>query len=169
MQALWIISSPCVNSNWRYGSQIAQTGAKLVLTFMTLTFDLWSSFCKDITFVNGNNSWKFEKSVDIFDNLCIVQVEVELLSHLLWIMARRQSWFNVFTDVVMCLQRNKYCKTSSINRTKSPKPHGSRLVLQLSLLDPLTSEAESRMKMLLEKHRQAMLQLRLSDQQVNFY
>ena len=34
----------------------AQIGAKFVWTSVTLTFDLY--LCMDITFVNGNNSWK---------------------------------------------------------------------------------------------------------------
>ena len=48
----------------------------------------------------------------------------------------------------------------------APNPNTSRLVLQLSSPSPLKPGVNSRMKMQLEQHRQAMLQLHLSDQQV---
>ena len=55
-QAFCIISSSYVNSNWSYGPETAKLG-----------FDLWDldrwpltlTFCMDITFVIGDNSWKF--------------------------------------------------------------------------------------------------------------
>ena len=47
--ALCIISLPYVNLNWSYGPE----HPSWVLTLVTLTF------CMDITFVIGNNSWKF--------------------------------------------------------------------------------------------------------------
>ena len=41
-------------------SRNTQNRAKCVLTFVALTFDLWPwPFCMDITFINGNNSWRF--------------------------------------------------------------------------------------------------------------
>ena len=49
--------------------------------------------------------------------------------------------------------------------TKSQNLIVSRLILQLSLPNPLKPDVESRMKMWLEQRRQAMLQLHLSDQQ----
>ena len=55
-QALCVISSPYVNSNWSYGPETAKWGHDLC------DLDLWPlilTFCMDITFVIGNNSWKF--------------------------------------------------------------------------------------------------------------
>ena len=57
-----------------------------------------------------------------------------------------------------------YRQTSSINRTKSQHSNVSLLVLQLSPPNQSNPSVKSRMKMQLE-HRQAMLQLHLSDQQ----
>ena len=54
-QAFCIISSTYVNSNWSYSPEMAKLGfdlCDLQLWLLTLTF------CMDITFVNGNNSWK---------------------------------------------------------------------------------------------------------------
>ena len=45
-----------VNSNWSYGLETVKWGQDLC------DLDLWPltlTFCMDITFVNGNNSWKF--------------------------------------------------------------------------------------------------------------
>ena len=42
---------------------------------------------------------------------------------------------------------DEYHKSSSISRTKFPNLHISRLVLQLSLPEPLKSSVKSRMKM----------------------
>ena len=56
-QALCIISSPYVNSNWSYGRETAKWGQDLC------DLDLWPltlTFCMDITSVNGSNSWKFQ-------------------------------------------------------------------------------------------------------------
>ena len=56
-QALCIISSPYVNSYWSYGPETTKWGHDLC------DLDLWPltlTFCMDITFVNGNNSWKFQ-------------------------------------------------------------------------------------------------------------
>ena len=58
-----------------------------------------------------------------------------------------------------------YRKLSKKRRTKYQNLNDSRLVLQLSFPSPLRSGVKSRMKMLLEQRRQAMLQLHLSDQQ----
>ena len=58
-----------------------------------------------------------------------------------------------------------YCQFSNIRRTQSPIINVSRLVLQMSLPNPLKPGVKLRMKMLLEQRRQAMLQLHLSDQQ----
>ena len=55
-QALCIISSSYVNSNWSYGLEMAKLGIDLCdldLWFLTLTF------CTDVTSVTGINSWKF--------------------------------------------------------------------------------------------------------------
>ena len=54
--ALRIISPSYVNSNWSYGPEMAKLG------FDLRDIDLWPmalTFCMDITFVIGNNSWKF--------------------------------------------------------------------------------------------------------------
>ena len=60
---------------------------------------------------------------------------------------------------------DKYCKISNIRRTKSPNLNVSRLVVQLSLPNPMKPGVKLRMKMQLEQRRQAMLRLHLSDQQ----
>ena len=55
-QAICIFSSSYVNSNWSYSPETV----KLVCDLCDL--DLWpltSNFCKDVTFVIGNKSWKF--------------------------------------------------------------------------------------------------------------
>ena len=61
---------------------------------------------------------------------------------------------------------DKCRKISNIRHTKSQNLNDSRLVLQLPLPNPLESGVKSRMNMGLEQHRQAMLQLHLSDQRV---
>ena len=56
LQALCIISSSYMNSNWSYIPETAKLGYDLC------DFDLWPmtlTFCMDITSVIGNNSWKF--------------------------------------------------------------------------------------------------------------
>ena len=60
---------------------------------------------------------------------------------------------------------NYYPKISNIRRTQIPNFNVSRLVLQLSLPNPMKPGVKSRMKMQLEQRRQAMLQLHLSDRQ----
>ena len=60
-----------------------------------------------------------------------------------------------------------YRQVSNIRCTKSQNLNVSRLVVQLSLSNPLKPGVKSRMKMSLEQRRQAMLQLHLSDQQIN--
>ena len=57
-------------------------------------------------------------------------------------------------------------KISNISRTNSQNWNDYRLVLQLSLPNPLKPGVTSRMKMKLEQRRQAMLKQHLSDQQV---
>ena len=55
-QALCIISSSHVNSNWSYSPETVKLGVDLC------DLDLWPltlTFCMDVTFVIGNNSWKF--------------------------------------------------------------------------------------------------------------
>ena len=55
-QALRIISSSYVNSNWSYSPETAKLGYDLC------DLDLWPmtlTLCMDITSVIGNNSWKF--------------------------------------------------------------------------------------------------------------
>ena len=59
----------------------------------------------------------------------------------------------------------KYCQVSDIRCTHSQNLNVSRLVLQLPLPNPFKPGVTSRMKMQLEQHRQAMLQLHLIDQQ----
>ena len=58
-----------------------------------------------------------------------------------------------------------YRQNSNIRCTKSQHLNVSHLVLQLSLCNILKPGDKSRMKMYLEQHRQAMLQLHPSDQQ----
>ena len=58
-----------------------------------------------------------------------------------------------------------YRQVSNIRRTKSKHLRDSCTVLRLSLPNPLNTDVKSRMKMLLEQRRQAMLQLHLSDRQ----
>ena len=60
-----------------------------------------------------------------------------------------------------------YCKISNIRCTKSQNLNDSHLILKSSLVNPLKPSVKSRMKMLLEQRRQAMLQLHLSDRQFN--
>ena len=62
---------------------------------------------------------------------------------------------------------SKYRKSSNIRRTKFQNLNESHLVLKSSLPNPLKPGVQSRMKMWLEKRRQAMLQLHLSDRQFN--
>ena len=64
-----------------------------------------------------------------------------------------------------CSLVQSYRKTSSISRTKSRNLNVSCILSQLSSLHPLKPGVKLRMKMLLEQHRQAMLQLHLSYQQ----
>ena len=55
-QAICIISSSYVNSNWSYSPETVKWGCDLC------DLDLWPLtliFCMDVTFVTGNNSWKF--------------------------------------------------------------------------------------------------------------
>ena len=55
-QALCIILSSCVNSNWSYGPETAKWGHDFC------DLDLWPLtliFFMDIASVNGNNPWKF--------------------------------------------------------------------------------------------------------------
>ena len=58
-----------------------------------------------------------------------------------------------------------YRQVSNIRRTKHQHLKDSRTVLRLSLPNPLKPDVKSRMKMLLEQRRQAMLQLHMSDRQ----
>ena len=55
-QAICIISSSYVNSNWSYSPETVKLGCDL------FDLDLWPltlTFCMDLTLVIGNNSWKF--------------------------------------------------------------------------------------------------------------
>ena len=65
------------------------------------------------------------------------------------------------------LMKRTYRKVFNIRRTKSLNWNDSHLVLKLSLPNPLKPCVKSRMKMKLEQRRQAMLQLHLSDRQIN--
>ena len=58
-----------------------------------------------------------------------------------------------------------YRKVSNIRRTKCHNLNDSRLVLQLSVPNPLKPSVKSIMKMSFEQRRQAMLQLHLSYRQ----
>ena len=60
---------------------------------------------------------------------------------------------------------NTYRQVSNIRRTKSQHFKDSRIVLRLSLTNPLKPDVKSRMKMQLEQRRQAMLQLHLNNRQ----
>ena len=64
------------------------------------------------------------------------------------------------------LRQNAYHKTSNISCTKYQNSNVFRLVWQFSLPNPLKPGVNSMLKMWLEQHRQAILQLHLSDQQV---
>ena len=51
-----MISSSYVNSNWSYSPETVKLGCDLC------DLDLWPltlTFCMDVSFVTGNNSWKF--------------------------------------------------------------------------------------------------------------
>ena len=55
-QAICIISSSYVNSNWSYGPEMVKLGVDLC------DLDLWPLtliVCTDLLLVIGNNSWKF--------------------------------------------------------------------------------------------------------------
>ena len=55
-QAICIISSSYLNSNWSYSPETAKLGCDLC------DLDLWPltlTFCMDLTLVIGNTSWKF--------------------------------------------------------------------------------------------------------------
>ena len=61
-QALCLIQSPYVNSNWSYSPETLKLG------FDLCDLDLWPltlTFCMDITFVNGNYPWKFHEDTMI--------------------------------------------------------------------------------------------------------
>ena len=65
------------------------------------------------------------------------------------------------------MNQSNYLQTHSKRHTKCEKNlNVARLVLQLSLPNPLKLGVNLRMKMQLEQHLQAMLQLHLSDQNV---
>ena len=56
LPAVCMISLPYVNSNWSYSPETVKLGVDLC------DLDLWPltlTFCMDITFDHGNNSWKF--------------------------------------------------------------------------------------------------------------
>ena len=61
-QAICIISSSYVNSNWSYSPETVKLGWDLC------DLDIWPltlTFCMDITFVIDNNSWKFQNDGNI--------------------------------------------------------------------------------------------------------
>ena len=101
------------------------------------------------------------------------------LSDAIWC---QTSWPTLVQVMACCLFNNKplpkpvliylitnlseiYRKISNIRCTKSPNLNVPRLVLQLSLPNSMKPGVKSRMKMLLEQRRQAMLHLHLSDRQ----
>ena len=55
--------------------------------------------------------------------------------------------FNSFGAESRIFQESKYYQTSNIRHTKSPNLNVSRLILQLSLPNPLKPVVKSRMKM----------------------
>ena len=85
-----------------------------------------------------------------------------------WYMSLRGCWQCNDILIAILLSLNPlgmYRQFSNIRCTQSQNINVSRLVLQLSLPNPLKPGVKVRMKMWLEQHRQAMLQLHLSDQQ----
>ena len=64
------------------------------------------------------------------------------------------------------LQITQCRQTADICRTKSQNLNVSRLVLRLTLPNPLNPGVKSRMKMYLEQRQQATLRLHLTDQQI---
>ena len=99
-----------------------------------------------------------------------------LESALIMICARKLRQFMVLIDIhginryylwtVICVKNKRsYHKISNISCTKSQNLSDSCLVLPFSLPNPLMPGIKSRMKMLFEQCRQAMIQLHLSDQQ----
>ena len=62
-------------------------------------------------------------------------------------------------------QMKNYRQITNISRTKFQILNVTRLVLQLSLRNPLKPCVKSRMKLYLEQRREAALQLHLSNQQ----
>ena len=59
-QAISIIWSSYVNSNWSYSQETAKLGCDLC------DLDLWPltlTFCMDVTLVLGDNSWKFHDDI----------------------------------------------------------------------------------------------------------
>ena len=77
--------------------------------------------------------------------------------------------FNVRMLTEMPFSNMDYPQVSNIRRTKSQHLKDSRIVMWLSLANPLKPDVKSRMKMKLEQRRQAMLQLHLSDRQFITY
>ena len=71
--------------------------------------------------------------------------------------------YNIFEKLNCPYQNIIYRRIFNIRRTKSPNLNVSRLVLQLSLPNPMKPSVKSRMKMWLVQRRQAMRQLHLSD------
>ena len=72
---------------------------------------------------------------------------------------------SVCVIIIQCQTMTDH-QTSNISHTKSPNFNVSCLLLQLSLPNPLKQGVKSRMKMELEQHRQAMLQLHLINQSI---
>ena len=85
-------------------------------------------------------------------------------------MAHGEGWELTWCGCVllhMASWSNKnYCKISIVRHTKISNLNVLRHVLKLSLPNPMKPGVKSRMIMELEQHRQAMLQLHLSDRQV---
>ena len=93
----------------------------------------------------------------------------KLLSYILHYSVRQQKQWALKTNaknVLYFLFWWLYRQISNKRRTKSQNLNTSRLVLQLvAFSKPLKPGVKSRMKMLLEQHRQPMLQLSTSDKQ----
>ena len=72
------------------------------------------------------------------------------------------------TGLPLLVSKRRCREISNIRRTKSQTVNDSHLVLKSSFANPLKPSVKSKMKMLLEQRRQAMLQLHLSDRQFNY-
>ena len=80
-----------------------------------------------------------------YDNCWFLKQPV--IIHVLIMLAKKSCLWEHYTDVQQDAIISGYRKISNISRTKSQNLNKSRLVLQLSLPNPLQPGVESRMKM----------------------